>query len=352
MTAASNRQRKRRASPGADLHPHTVIWETTQACEGDCRQHGGCSGPKHHPDELTTREGTALLTAIAAMGTPEVQLGGGDPALRHDLLALVSHARDVGLAVTLAASSTPTMTPKRLAELKRAGLTRVGVRIDGYNAETHDARHGREGAFAEALRLLGDADAVGLETRIKTTVHAGNDRHLSTMSYLVAELGAASWAVLFEPGTTLSPARAEELWHALAAFGERGDFRVHALGAPALARVRLQRAAARGLGDLGSSHNDGGGLMFVSHVGEITPSPWLPLSAGNVRSDDLARTYREHALFVGLRDADSHDGRCGVCEFRVVCGGSRARAYRSHGSLRASDPLCAHVPPEPRQKRR
>lgn len=354
MKEASTHRRRAKPPPDTNDHPQLLIWETTQACDAVCKQRRGCTGPKHHPDELTTREGTSLLTAVAAMGTPEVLLCGGDPAMRHDLTTLISHASGIGLAVTLAAAATPMMNPKRLRELKAAGLSRISVAIDGFNAETHDARCGHDGAFAETLRVLGDADAAGLTTLIETTVRAENERHLRTMSYLVGELGASGWTLHFEPDCPLTPERAEDLWGMLASLADAEEYAVDTLGAPQLTRVRMQRGRpnrraptvidARGVVQGARARNDGSGLMFVSHLGDLSPSPWLALSAGNVRSDDVADVYRSHALFVGLRDADALEGKCGLCEYRVVCGGSRARGWRASGSPRGADPLCAYEP--------
>ena len=116
---------------------------------------------------------------------------------------------------------------------------------------------------------------------------------------------------------------------------------------------RKQRDGARGLlrdidengvvrGPRGIT--DGVGFVFVSHRGEILPSGFLPLRAGDVRADDLVTVYRTHPLFTGLRDADALGGKCGACPFRRVCGGSRARAWAMHGDVMAEDPLCAYVP--------
>ena len=91
--------------------------------------------------------------------------------------------------------------------------------------------------------------------------------------------------------------------------------------------------------------NDGNGFVFVSHRGEIYPSGFMPVSAGNVRTDDLATVYRTHPLFTALRDADRLEGKCGACEYRWVCGGSRSRAFALTGNIHAADPLCAYIPP-------
>jgi radical SAM protein with 4Fe4S-binding SPASM domain len=89
---------------------------------------------------------------------------------------------------------------------------------------------------------------------------------------------------------------------------------------------------------------DGNGFVFIDHLGHIHPSGFLPMPCGSVRTESLVQIYRRHELFVRLRDVDRFEGKCGRCEFRQVCGGSRARAYAATGSPFASDPLCAYHP--------
>ena len=90
--------------------------------------------------------------------------------------------------------------------------------------------------------------------------------------------------------------------------------------------------------------NDGRGVMFVSHTGEICPSGFLPIACGQFPLDSVVRVYQESALFRALRTPDRISGKCGVCEYREVCGGSRARAHGLTGDPLASDPDCAYVP--------
>jgi radical SAM protein with 4Fe4S-binding SPASM domain len=90
--------------------------------------------------------------------------------------------------------------------------------------------------------------------------------------------------------------------------------------------------------------NDGNGFLFISHIGEIMPSGFLPIRAGNVREDDVVQIYRQHPLFTVLRDPDALKGKCGRCEYRDVCGGQRGRAYGVTGDFLASDPACAYEP--------
>jgi radical SAM protein with 4Fe4S-binding SPASM domain len=90
--------------------------------------------------------------------------------------------------------------------------------------------------------------------------------------------------------------------------------------------------------------NDGNGFLFISHIGDIEPSGFLPIPAGNVRRDDIVHVYRSYPLFMDLRDPEKLKGRCGICEYRDVCGGQRGRAYGVTGDYLASDPACAYIP--------
>ena len=108
--------------------------------------------------------------------------------------------------------------------------------------------------------------------------------------------------------------------------------------------ARNSRANAAAIIPRQAGINDGKGFVFISHTGEIYPSGFLPLSAGNVRRDSLVNVYRESPLFRRLRDPDSFEGKCGVCEFRYLCGGSRSRAFALTGDAFGSDPQCVYEP--------
>lgn len=109
-------------------------------------------------------------------------------------------------------------------------------------------------------------------------------------------------------------------------------------GAGFSARVHKRASATRGV-------NDGNGFCFVSHVGDVYPSGFLQIKAGNVREQTLSQIYRDSPLFRSLRDPSRLKGKCGVCEYRAVCGGSRARAFAMTGDHLASDPSCVYTPP-------
>jgi radical SAM protein len=353
--------RGRATHPFAD-HPLLAIWELTQACDLACVHCRACAVADRDPRELSTEEGKRLLSSIAAMGTPLMVLTGGDPAKRPDLVDLVEHGARQGLAMNVTPSGTSLVTRDLLRALRDAGMRRLAISVDGPDAATHDAFRRVQGSFAWTRRILEDAEALGIERQVNTTLGAHNLRGLEAMARFVADARAVLWSVfvVVPVGRALSSLlltadALEEVLVELAAIGQRGWFDVKTTAAPHFRRVQLERHVKGSIGllrDVDASGqvrgprgiNDGAGFVFVSHHGDIYPSGFLPLHAGNVRSDDIATVYRESPLFKSLRDESALGGKCGVCPFRRVCGGSRARAYAMTGDPLASDPLCAYVP--------
>jgi AdoMet-dependent heme synthase len=342
-----------------DERPFIAIWETTQACDLACKHCRANARPERDGAELSTSEGKQLLERFAAAHVPLVVLTGGDPAKRPDLVELVRHGRALGLNLGLTPSATPLVTRELIAELAAAGLSRLAVSVDGPDAETHDAFRGVSGSFAHAERILREARELGIPTQINSSVHAGNSGDLAPMARFVAASGAVLWSVFFVVPTGRASARllpsaevVELCLNELATIAERSRFAVKTTAAPHYRRVLLQRKKLRGVapahglhGTSGMRVNDGRGLLFVSHRGDVHPSGFLPLSCGNVRDSNPLDLYREHPLFRALRDDAQLSGKCGACEYRNVCGGSRARAHALTGDALASDSLCAYVPP-------
>ncbi|HEU5074105.1 MAG TPA: TIGR04053 family radical SAM/SPASM domain-containing protein [Polyangiaceae bacterium] len=341
-----------------DERPFIAIWETTQACDLACRHCRASATPARDLGELDTAEGMRLLDALAAARVPLVVLTGGDPAKRPDLVALVSHGVSRGLGMALTPSATPLVTSELIHALASAGLSRLAISIDAPDSETHDAFRGVPGSFERSLVILRDANAAGIRTQINTSLHSGNIHALRRMTSIVEQSGSVLWSVFFvvptgRAGVQLLPSASEveAALDQLAGIAASARFSVKTTAAPHYRRVLLQRKKAGAAHVSAGTHgapalrvNDGRGFLFVSHRGEIFPSGFLPIGCGNVRSDDVMEVYRKHPTFVELRDPDGLHGKCGACEYRSVCGGSRARAYALTGDRRASDPLCAYVP--------
>jgi radical SAM protein with 4Fe4S-binding SPASM domain len=242
----------------------------------------------------------------------------------------------------------------------------------------HDEFRQVEGSFAHGLRILETARAIGLSTQVNTVVARHNVDDFPVMARLLADLGIVFWEVFFlipmgraRPEDVAGAEAFEAVFHDLYDLAATVPFDIKATAAPHYARVVLRRKVEerrRGDRDEASdvltdgvghslkdgigrarSVNDGDGFLFVSHTGDIFPSGFLPVSAGNVRTDDLVEVYRDAPLFRQLRDRSLIKGKCSVCEYLPVCGGSRARAYAVTGDPLEAEPFCAHVPKRYRQ---
>ena len=341
---------RRPAGPAApvDFHraPVVLIWETTRACDLVCAHCRASAQPDRHPWELTTAEAERLIDEAAEMGTRLFVFTGGDPLKRPDLLTLIRRAARRGLHPSVTPSATPLLTRERIQAMAEAGAEAIALSLDGDDAPLHDAFRGWEGSFARTVAAAGYVREAGLRLQINTTVTRLNWRRLDRIARLVAELGARRWSVFFlvptGRGAHLEPLSAEEheeVYQWLADLEGQVPFAIKTTEAPAYRRVLVQRGrpARPAIGD-------GKGFCFVSHVGAVFPSGFLPLAAGNVRTAPLARLYRDSELFRALRDPARLRGRCGRCPFRELCGGSRARAFAMTGDVLAEEPTCAFDP--------
>lgn len=338
--------------------PYLVIWETTRACALKCVHCRAEAMDHRSPGELSTEQALELLEEIRRFGSPLVVLTGGDPMRRDDIYDLVEYGTWLGLTLSLTPSATPEMTREKVFRLKACGLKRLAVSLDGSSPEIHDAFRGTPGSYGWTLDIVRWAREAGLPVQINTTVTRYNVSDMPRIAEGIENWGMVLWSVfLLVPvgrgrAQDLIPAEeVERLFRWLAELSGTASFDIKSTEAPHYRRVLLQtqgaRPAARSLCGIGRARrgvNDGKGFVFVSHTGEIFPSGFLPVSAGNVKADSLVRVYRNAPLFLELRDASLLKGKCGACEFKNLCGGSRARAFAVHGDYLASDPFCAYVP--------
>jgi radical SAM protein len=356
-----------------DSSPFIIIWETTQACDLACLHCRASAQPNRDRGELDTAAAKRLMDTARRFGHPLFVLTGGDPLKREDTVELVEYGTSIGLRVAMTPSGTPLMTPEILSRVRDAGLARLAVSLDGSNAAIHDRFRGVSGSFDWTVRMLDVARQLGISTQINTTISTHNLHDIEPIVDLITTLGVTLWSVFFIVPT--GRARASDLttadqfeyvFNRLYDLSTTASFDIKTTAAPHYRRVVLQRqVAARRAGEhtgqatpltagigfsladgVGRARgvNDGNGFVFISHRGEIYPSGFLPVSAGNVRTHDLVDVYRNSTLFRDLRDTDKLEGKCGVCEYRKVCGGSRARAYATTGNYLASDPYCAYIP--------
>ena len=355
-----------------DQAPFLVIWETTRSCGLACKHCRADAILGRDPGELTTDEGKALLDQIAEMGTPIVVFSGGDPLNRPDLEELVRHGKSAGLRVGTIPAATSNLTRERVGALADAGLDQIAFSLDGPTAVAHDSFRQVAGSFAKTLEGAAWAREAGLPLQINTCFAAWNNRHLDEMVKLVASLGVAFWEVFFlvpmGRGREMESLTAEQFEEVFARLHKLNDevpfvvkiteaqhYRRHVIlketeGHPGGATERIRHILARprgiggGMGMSPQAVNSGKGFAFVDRRGDICPSGFLPIPAGNIRRERLADVYRDSTLFRQLRDPSLLKGKCGACEFAAVCGGSRARAYAMTGDYLETDPFCAYEP--------
>lgn len=355
------------ASIDFNLAPFLVIWEVTQACDLACVHCRAKAQPARDPRELTTDEGFRLIDQVRAFGQPLFVLTGGDPMKRPDIVEFIAYATERGLRTAMTPSGTALMTYKAVAMLKAHGLARLAVSLDGSSAEIHDAFRRVPGSFAWTMKCIEYARQLNLPVQINTTVTRYNLHDFDAMAALMAQLGIVLWSLFLlvpvgrgKKEDEITPQEYEALFNKLYDLSRVAPFDIKTTAAPHYRRVVLQRRMAEREGTAGTRDvgfttgddigrapkgvNDANGLVFISHTGDVYPSGFLPLSGGNIRDRSLVDIYRHAPLFRTLRDYSQLKGKCGYCEFREVCGGSRARAYAMTGNYLASEPYCVYRP--------
>lgn len=342
--------------------PLNVYWEMTQACALACRHCRMEAMPSAHPLELTFEEGVEFLNQIPGFGDPLPQLilTGGDPLARPDLFELIDEARRLGIGVSITPAATTAFTRDVLVRLKQHAVEGLGLSLDGSTQQRHDSIRGVPGTFDRTIQAMHWARELGMPLQVNTLVSVETAADLPAIYDLLQPLGVARWSLFFLISVgrgkvlqPLSPEDAETLMQWVYKISNQAPFIVATTEAPSYRRVAIERMRAEGQtgeqikrspAGRGFGIRDGHGIVFVSHTGDICPAGFLPLPAGNVRTDRLVDVYRNAPLFQALHDPASFEDRCGVCEFHTLCGGSRARAFAATGNPLASDPLCSRQP--------
>ncbi len=359
-----------RASPFSEK-PVLVFWEMTRACLLSCVHCRASAIRDPLPGELTTAEGFRLIDSVASFGDrpPTMIFTGGDPLLRKDFFEILSYATKAGVRFAVSPAATEMLSFDTLRRIKDAGAASISVSLDGAVASTHDSIRGKEGVYARTVQAARDSVALGLNPQVNTTIMERNYKELPEMFHLIRSLGIKTWELFFLVKTgrgagveDLTPQQCEDVCNFLvdASFY---DVTIRCVEGPFIRRVMRRRSESDGYWDhdgylslrrgllsagmptsgrssLGARGTlDGDGVIFVGHDGAIRPGGLVPIDIGNIKSDDLVRVYRENELLRKIRGREM-SGPCGTCEFKEVCGGSRARAYSFWEDPLSSDPAC------------
>jgi radical SAM protein with 4Fe4S-binding SPASM domain len=321
----------------------TVAWEVTRACALRCVHCRADAQHRRDPRELSTESGTTMIDQAAAMGARVFVLTGGDPLIRPDIFELVAHVSSTGMYPGLSPSVTARLTPRAHERAVAAGAKTIHLSLDGATSATHDSFRGVRGHFERTVRAIDELKTLGVRIQIATTASRPNITEFAAIARML-EGRADSWTVFLlvatgraNAGDMLRPGEEELLLHWLAS--SEFPFDVRTIEAPQYRRIRSELALP-----VSAAVTDGNGFCFVSHIGEVQPSGFLPLTVGNVRDRPLHYWYQEHPVFRSLRDLEQRRGKCGRCEYLALCGGSRARAWAATGDFLAADPTCTYEP--------
>lgn len=351
-----------------DMAPFTIAWEVTRACAYACVHCRADALHQRDPRELSTDEAKALIERLAAFeNNPILIFTGGDPMMRPDLFELIAYAAERGLRCSLTPTATALPTKERLEKARDAGIRRVALSLDAPRPEIHDDFRKVKGSWQRTMDTLHRAHDAGLSVQVNTTVAKHNIDILHEMVPFIQEVGAVQWSVFFLVPTgramaeqMVSAEQHEKVFNWLYDLSQNASFDIKATAAPMYRRVAIERRRmqndgkpvtfqsagfqyADGLNRPTKGVNDGNGFLFISHIGEIQPSGFLPVTAGMVRENDIVDVYRNSQIFKDLRNPDKYKGICGTCEYRDVCGGQRGRAYGITGDYLESDPACILV---------
>ncbi len=348
--------------------PMLVAWEVTRKCNLNCKHCRASAEFGPYPGELSTEECFRLIDQILEVGNPILILTGGEPLMREDIFEITDYAVKKGMRVVMAPNGT-LVTEEMARKMKDAGIQRISVSIDFPTEEQHDKFRGVEGAFKGAVQAIKNAHKVGLDVQINSTITKLNNEHLDDLLKLSEDLGV----VAFHPFLLVPTGRGKELEEQELSPEEYEktlnwiydmqkdcpNIFFKPTDVPHYFRVRMQRAkeegrvaemkkahphAARGLETMTRGCLAGIGFCFISHVGQVQPCGYFEVAAGNIKEQSFKEVWEKSKLFNDLRDYSLLKGKCGICEYRNICGGCRARAYEATGDYLAEEPYCVYVP--------
>lgn len=352
-----------------ERHP-IVVWELTRACDLQCTLCPMGADVSRSPLELSTYEGYKTIDQIAAIEPSRFVISGGDPLERDDVYQFIEYSVRRGLQPLVALSPTTSVTQQAIAELAHSGASKIVVSLDDVDAVRHDALRGMNGGYTATLLSMRWAREAGIGIEVNTLVARRNVAHLRDMLEMLELNGVEAWNLYFlvPVGASkgieqLDAEQVDEIFRFVDDAASHVKIRI--IEAPHYRRHRMQQVLAERQRRFDSmlesdqwpdfsgyaadekqplATHDARGIIFISHSGEVRPSEFLPISAGNIRYRSLGAIFRGGDLFVALREPSNLKGKCGRCEFARVCGGSRARAFAITGDVFATDPLCSYEP--------
>ncbi|MCF8028334.1 MAG: heme b synthase [Desulfobacteraceae bacterium] len=347
--------------PGGPGTLRLVAWETTRNCNLSCVHCRAAATCGPYTGELDTQASFRLLDQIAETGSPIIILTGGEPMLREDIYDIAAYGTRLGLRMVMAPNGT-LITPETAQKIADSGIQRISVSLDGASAKRHDGFRGVEGAFEGALSGIRAAKQAGIEFQVNTTITQLNRDQIPQIMKLAEDLGAVALHIFLLVPTgrgkyivdqAITAQEYEETLNWFYDQKSRTNLQLKATCAPHYYRILRQRARSEGNSVTWQTHGldavtrgclGGTSFCFISHQGIVQPCGFLDLNCGDVTRESFVHIWNNSEQFQKLRDFDQLKGKCGICEYKRVCGGCRARAYEATGDWLAEEPLCLYEP--------
>lgn len=339
-----------------------IFWELTEGCNLKCIHCRATAQPERSKEELTTEECFKIIDQLASFADPIVVLTGGEPLYRPDFFEIAKYGSDKGLRIAMASNGTM-ITPEVAQKIKDVGVQRVSISLDGSNAATHDSFRGIPGSFSEALQGARNLRAVGVEIQFNTTITKHNVSEIQDILDLtISEGGIALHTFMLVPvgcGVEISDQvmldsdEYERVLEWLYEQSKNVPIELKATCAPHYFRIMRQKAKAEGVEITPKTHGmaamtkgclAGTGVCFLSHKGRVQPCGYLPVLAGDVKKQELKAIWEDSEVFNILRDNGNLKGKCGICDYKNICEGCRARAYAVTGDYMDQEPSCNYIP--------
>ena len=340
-----------------------VFWETTAGCNLECVHCRRLDvSSQLMKDDLTTEQSLQLIDNIASVGKPILVLSGGEPLFRPDIFDIAKYGVKKGLTIALATNGT--LIDEAMAQkIVDSGIQRVSISFDGAVSETHDAFRKLPGSFDLALKGLRHLQKLGMSVQINSTIAKHNVHEVKQLYANAVELDVdalhifmlvpVGCGVQIADDQMLPPEQYEEVLNWFYDVSMENKIQTKATCAPHYFRIMRQRAKEDGIKIRPKTHGmaamtkgclAGSSICFVSHKGEVFPCGYLPVEAGHVLKQPFKDIWENSEVFKNLRDPDLLLGKCGICEYKKVCEGCRARAFFEKGNYLEEEPYCIYEP--------
>ncbi|MFH1616217.1 MAG: radical SAM protein [Planctomycetota bacterium] len=338
-----------------------LFWESTTRCNLMCTYCRRLDSGTDAFKDLSTTQARNLIEQLAELGKfqqfmPVLVFSGGEPFCRNDLFDLIGSAALLGISSAVATNGT--MVDTDIAKkLRNSGVTRVSVSLDAAKPEIHDKLRGIDGSFSDAVRGIGCLRCCGVEFQVNITLTGKNAGQLNDVYELSESLGAHALHVFIlvplgcgrnlGKADMLTAEQIEDKMLEITQLERRNQLPLRVTCGPHYHRVISQQGLA---GTKSASSRSSKGclagqsVLFVNHRGDVFPCGYLPVNCGSVLNRNLQRIWCASEQLARMRDSEKLEGKCGLCDYKEICGGCRARAYAATGNYMAEDPFCAYIP--------